>query len=180
MKEIFRKSKAEKMIIEIRLNNEGDDFWCGYIEDFNKHIIQLRHFDNYGSDDGIIIIEIENIDNIEFDTDYTKTFNYITKLKNDFNNIEEVCEFKDSENWRFNYLKDSQDKKRIISLEFNQDYVIYGIIKELNENEFIIQGIGKHGQNEGNAIYKIENISSMNIMGKDSKFRLELFDWRMK
>lgn len=180
IKELFKKSKDKKEIIGIRLYDGDEDFWCGYIEDFNENIIQLRHFDCHGNDDGIIIEQIEHFESIDFDSEYEKAFNYIVRQKNDFNKINKITDFNNSDNWRFDYLNESKEKQRIISLEFNQDYVVYGIIVDLNENEFILEGIGKLGEKEGKTIYKVDNISAMKIMDKDCKFRTELYQWKIK
>jgi hypothetical protein len=180
IKEILKKSRDTKEIIAIRLYDGDEDFWCGYIENFNDNIIQLRHFDKHGNDDGIIIEQIEHIESIDFDSEYEKTFNYITRLKNNFDHFEIITDFKDSDIWRFEYLKDSKDRHRIISLEFNQDYVIYGIILDLNDNEFMLQGIGKLGEEEGKTIYKIDDISAFKIMDNACRFRTELNKWRIK
>ncbi len=180
IKEILKKSKETKEIIGLRLYDGDEDFWCGYVENFNDNIIQLRHFDKYGNDDGIIIEQIEHIESVDFDSEYEKTFNYITRQKNNFDKVESVAGFKDCDNWRFEYLKDSKEKNRIISLEFNQDYVIYGKIIDLNDSEFNLQGIGKLGEIEGNTIYKLDDISALKIMDSDCRFRIELYNWRIK
>jgi len=90
IKEILKKSKDTKEIIGLRLYDGDEDFWCGYVENFNDNIIQLRHFDNHGNDDGIIIEQIEHIESIDFDSEYEKTFNYIARQKNNFDNIENI------------------------------------------------------------------------------------------
>ncbi len=180
IKEILKKSKDTKEIIGLRLYDGDEDFWCGYVENFNDNIIQLRHFDKHGNEDGIIIEQIEHIESIDFDSEYEKAFNYIAREKNNFDNIEKITDFNDTDDWRFEYLKDSKERQRVISLEFNQDYVIYGQIADLNDSEFILQGIGKLGEDEGKTIYKIDDISAFKIMDTDCKFRMELIKWRIK
>ncbi len=180
IKNILNKSKTTKEIIAIRLYDGDEDFWCGYVEDFNDNIIQLRHFNKHGNDDGIIIVQIQHCESIDIESNYEKAFNYITRQKNDFNKIEKVMDFKNSDNWKYEYLKDSKEKQTIISLEFNQDYVIYGIITELNDNEFMLLGIGKLGEIEGKTIYKIDDLTALKIMDLDCKFRMDLYKWNTK
>lgn len=180
IQEILKKSKDTKVVIGIRRYNNDENFWCGFIEDYNDTIIQIRHFDEYGNNDGIIIEQIENIESIDLDSEYVKTFNFITRNKNNFDHLQNISVFYNTDKWRYDYLNDSKEMQSIISLEFNRDFVIYGIIIELNDQEFIIEGIGKLGEVEGKTIYKMENISSIKIFDNDCRFRNELYNWRTK
>jgi hypothetical protein len=66
---ILEISKTDKKIIGIRLYGEDDDFWLGYIEDYNDKIIQLRYFDKLGLEDGLVIEQQDSIDSIDFDSE---------------------------------------------------------------------------------------------------------------
>nr|WP_319997638.1 hypothetical protein [uncultured Draconibacterium sp.] len=86
--ELLEKSKTDKKIIGIRLYGDEDNFWLGYIEDYNDKIIQLRYFDKLGLEDGLVIEQQDKIDSIDFDSEYEKTYEYLINKRNDLNKIE--------------------------------------------------------------------------------------------
>ena len=177
---ILEKSKKSKQIIGVRLYGEDEDFWLGYIEDFNDKIIQLRYFDRLGLEDGIVIEQQENIDSIDFDSDYEKTYEYLINKQNDFSKIEKIVDFKDSDNWKIEYLSVYKIKKEIISIKFSNDLIIEGYILEITDSEFIVEAIGHIGEDEGKTVYKINDISAFRLSDKKSKLKQELNKWRKK
>lgn len=177
---ILNDSKENKSFIGVRFYNDDDNFWCGYIEDFNDTIFQMRHFDKHGNEDGVIIGIIENIDSIDINQDYQQTFNYITRKKYDFDSFGKIVEFKDTETWRKEYLNSFLSNNEIISFELKNEYDIYGKISILSENEIIVQTIENHGESLGTTLYKLEDISALKFGDIESKFRKSLYDWRKK
>jgi hypothetical protein len=177
--EILGISKKEKKIIGIRLYGEEDDFWLGYIEDYNDKIIQLRYFDKLGLEDGLVIEQQDNIDSIDFDSEYEKTYEYLINKRNDLHKIEKIVEFKNTDDWRKKYLTDFKNNGDLISIEFNKELQIYGYICNLSESEFIINGITHLGEDEGKTVYKIDDITAFRLGDKKSKLRQELNKWRI-
>lgn len=177
--EVFEKSKTDKKIIGIRLYGEGDDFWLGYIEDYNDKIIQLRYFDILGFEDGLVIEQQENIDSIDFDSEYEKTYEFLINKRNDLSKIKRYIDFKNTDNWRTEYLTDFKNNGNIISIEFNKDLQIYGYIYNLSDNELIINGITHLGEDDGKTVYKIDDITAFRLGDKKSKLRQELNKWRI-
>ncbi len=180
IKDIFEKSKTNKDLLGIRLYDSNDDFWCGYIEDYNEHVFQFRNFDRYGAEDGILIEQMDAIESIDLDSDYITIFTYFVREKNDFDLIEPIPGPLTTENWRAEYLETSRAKNEVISIEFNHEYVVYGLIMDLGEEEFVIEAIGKLGENEGSSLYKISNISAMRMSDIDCRFREGMYKWRRK
>jgi hypothetical protein len=177
---ILETSKNQRKILSIRLYGEDDDFWLGYVEDYNPIIIQLRYFDQLGLEDGTIIIQQENIESIEFNSEYVKTYDYLINLRNSLDSIPEIVEFKSENDWRTQYLSDLKKRKEVISFQIDSDITIYGFVDELNESDFLVNPIGHLGENEGNTIYKISDISAFWVGSKKCKLRQELNIWRMK
>ncbi|MEQ8519487.1 MAG: hypothetical protein RLN79_02380 [Cytophagales bacterium] len=177
---ILEKSKTNKQLIGIRLYQEENDFWLGYIEDFNEEIIQLRYFDQFGNEDGIVIEQQSNIDSIDFESEYEKTYEYLVNKKNYLVDIVPIVTFKDSENWRYEYLKEVKNRNELISVQFNDEVIIYGYVIELDGDSLILDTVDQLGQTEGKTVYKIEDITAFKIADKHCKQRQELYTWRVK
>jgi hypothetical protein len=175
---ILNESKTDKKIIGIRLYGEDDEFWLGYIEDYNDKIVQLRYFDKLGREDGLVIEQQDNIDSIDFDSEYEKTYEYLINKQNDLNKIERIIEFKNSDDWRIKYLTDFKNKGILISIEFNKDIKIWGYIQDLGAGDLIINGITHLGEDDGKTIYKIDDITAFRLGDKQSKLRQQLNEWR--
>jgi len=178
--EIFEVSKTDKKIIAVRKYGDEDDFWLGFIENYNDEIIQLRVFDSQGIDDGIVIEKQENIDSIDFDSDYEKTYEYLVNRIYNLNEIEEIVSFKNSVDWKKEYLDEFKQRNELISFQINEGagLIIYGYVLDLHDNEFIINAIGHIGEDEGKTIYKIDDIVALKFASRKSKLRAELNKWR--
>ena len=178
--EIFEVSKTEKKIIGIRKYKDEDDFWLGYIENYNDEIIQLRLFDTLGIEDGVVIEKQENIDSIDFDSDYEKTYEYLVNRNYNLNEIEEIVSFKNSADWKKEYLEEFKERNELISFEIDKgdELIIQGYILDLNNNEFMINAIGHIGEDEGKTIYKIDDMVALRFASRKSKLRAELSKWK--
>ena len=173
IKQILEKSKNDKEIIGVRLNKDEDEFWLGYIEDFNNEIIQLRHFDRFGLEDGLVIQPIKDIDSIDYGSNYEKSYEYLIKKQYDLNNLRKIADFKNVENWRYEYLKEFKEKDIIISFEFNEDHTIYGYIIDLDDLEFTVNAVGLVGEDEGNTVYRIEDITAFKLVDRKCLLKQE-------
>ncbi len=52
---ILQHSKENQSIIAVYNDPEGDNFWAGYILDFNDEFFTMQHISKYGKKDGILI-----------------------------------------------------------------------------------------------------------------------------
>jgi len=176
---IFEVSKTDKKIIAIRKYGNEDDFWLGYIENYNDKIIQLRLFDSQGIDDGVVIEKQENIDSIDFDSNYEKTYEYLINRIYNLNEIKEIISFKNSVDWKKEYLEEFKQRNDLISFQIyeSEGLIIYGYVLDLYDKEFIINAIGRLGEDEGKTIYKIDDIVTLKFASRKSKLRAELNNW---
>jgi hypothetical protein len=176
--QLFEMSKINKKIIGVRMYEDEDNFWLGYIENYNDEIIQLRQFDTFGFDDGIFVEKQENIESIDFNSDYEKTYEYLINSIYNLNEIEEIVSFKNSVNWKKEYLEEFKQRNEVISFQFGKGDTIYGYIENLTDKELIINAIGRLGEDEGKTIYKIDEIKALEFASRKSKLRKELNKWR--
>jgi hypothetical protein len=173
IKEVLEKSKINKEIIGIRLYKDEDDFWLGFIEDFNEEIIQLRHFDRFGLEDGLVIQPIKDIDSIDYGSNYEKSYEYLIRKQYDLSNLRSISNFKSSENWKYEYLKEFKGKDIIISFEISGEHLIYGYISDLDDLEFTVNAIGHIGEDEGYTVYRIEDITAFKLVDRKCLLKQE-------
>ncbi len=106
IKDILRRSKEEKKFIGIWLYNDDDGFWSGYVKDFDEEFVFLRHFTKYGKPDGIIVEQIENIESIDFDDDYSNAMEYLIANSEKIDKEPEIeLSINDHENWQYEILE---------------------------------------------------------------------------
>jgi hypothetical protein len=180
IKEIFQESKEKKKIINIRTyDNEDDSFYCGYILDYNDVVVQIKHFSEYGNDDGISIQKIDNIGNIEFEEDYSAAIQYLIQNNTDLDKSN-IPDFKYdfSDNWRYKILSLFLVQKIIIVIENYKLEKICGFVHKLTENELILKPIGKLGEDEGYSLYKLSDINSIQPDDLECRKRLLLYKWK--
>jgi len=176
--QLFEISKTNKKIIAVRMYGDEDDFWLGYIEDYNDEIIQFRLFDSRGIDDGVVIEKQENIDSIDFDSEYEKTYEFLINSINNLKEIKKIVSFKNSADWKKEYLEEFRQRKEVISFEVGEENVNYGYVIDLTDKEFTINAVSNIGEDEGKTIYKIEDIKTFCFANVKSKVREKLNKWR--
>ena len=176
--QLFEMSKTNKKIIGMRLYRDGDDFWLGYIEDYNDEIIQFRLFDSLGNEDGVVIEKQENIESIDFDSDYEKTYECLVNSMNNLDIVEEIVSFKNSADWKKEYLEEFRQRNEIISFKVGAENVIYGYVLDLTDKEFTINGVSNIGKEEGKTIYKIDDIKTLRFASVICKLREKFNNWR--
>ncbi|MEN8121351.1 MAG: hypothetical protein ABFS35_13445, partial [Bacteroidota bacterium] len=179
IEKILKESKDNKKILGIRKYGEGDDFWCGYIYDFNEQLVIIQHFTKFGKPDGLIIEKIENIESIETDDDYAKSYQYLVE---NHNRIEKQRDIKikicASEDWQLDTFKQLDLFKALVTIEINSDFFISGFINEFDNGFLNIKTIGKLGEDEGDCFYKIADITSIQFDRMEERKRQLLSEWR--
>ena len=180
LNKILERSKLNKELIGLWKYNDEDGFWCGYIINYNENLVTIQHYTKYGKKDGIIISQISDIQSVDFNDDYAKAMqcviDYSTELeKEDETNII----LTESEDWQFELLKQMEGNlDKITSLEINGNNYFSGFILEVSEYDFILQCVGKLGEDEGTVIYRNEDITGFKINDIENRKRTMLYKWR--
>lgn len=180
LKKILQDSKENKSIIGIRIIDEDDKFWCGYIVDFNETLIQIQSYSESGQPDGIIIEKIENIESIDSDDQYSAAFQYLIGKQDKIISKPNKIELPNSESWQYDFLKKYKLTNQILSLEFDEDFTIYGKITDLDSELVKIETIGRLGDLDGFSSYRLNDIKAIGIDNIESMKRKILFDWNEK
>ncbi|SEF58832.1 hypothetical protein SAMN05421847_0392 [Halpernia humi] len=176
---ILQESKEKGKYLSIWNYNDDEKFWFGKILNFTEEIVVLQHFTKYGKKDGLLILQICDIKAIDFDDEYTNAMKLVIENSEKLATEDEFkFDFYDNENWKFILLNQLKFKTEIItSIEIENDYFT-GFIKDVDEENFVINLVGSLGQDEGNSIYKIEDLKSFRVNDIDNRKRLLLYNSR--
>lgn len=177
--EILTKSKAEKEIIGIWQYGDDNGFLSGYVVDFNEHLVVFQHFTKYGKTDGIITLQIAGIQSIDIKDDYAKAMECLIEYSTI---LEKEPEFKpqlnSTEEWQSELINQLAEKSEtLVSLEINGGY-FSGYIKKATETDFEMNCVGKMGEDEGNVIYRVEDVTEFRLHDWDDRKKDLLFKWR--
>lgn len=178
--EILEKSKATKEILSFTKYGEDDIFWCGFVIEYSDKHVAIQHFTKYGKPDGMIIHPLTDFQRIDYNDDYSKAMQIVIDYADEIYKAEKVTvEFGLSETFYLNILKQfSSVKDFLVSVQINNDEFSTGYIQEISETDFSMVCVGKMGEELGNSVFKIEDITSMQIDDVDNRKRHLLYKWR--
>tara|TARA_R110001583_G_scaffold69300_2_gene196568 strand:- start:5953 stop:6513 length:561 start_codon:yes stop_codon:yes gene_type:complete len=178
--DLLNKSKNEQKIIRIWFYGEEEMYWCGYVKNVKEKLFFLQHFTKFGKPDGLLSEQIENIESIDFDNDFSKTMEYLIKYPDLIDKEPKIdLEITEEDNWQFEIL-DSQLglKDRLITIQINGDRFYNGIIEWIDEGYLILNKVGEEGQDEGKSIFIIDDINAIQINNLENRKRLLLYKLR--
>ncbi|POY38802.1 hypothetical protein C3L50_11765 [Flavobacterium alvei] len=177
---ILRKSKENKEIISIWLYNTDKGSFVGYITEINEEYIGFRHFTRFGKQDGIIFIKVANIKNIDFNDDYTKVMECLIEYSDIIDKPSEFSiSLNQSENWQFDALLQlHKAKEQLASIEINGNEYFTGFVKDISDEDFILNCVAKNGEDLGTSLFKIEDVTEIRVNDIDDRRRLLLYKWR--
>lgn len=179
LKNVLKNSQKDKKIIGIRKYGEDDDFWCGYISQFNEELVFIHHFTKFGKYDGLIIERIDNIECFEFDDEYSKSYQYLIENHAKLERAESITiDIVDTENWQAKILKQLSPLETLIKIEINNESAYTGAIIDFDDDMVNIACVGNLGEDEGNSIYRISDITSIQFDRMEERKRLLLSEWR--
>jgi hypothetical protein len=178
--QILEKSKANKELIGLWKYNDEESFWCGYVVDYNETLVKIQHFTRFGKPDGIIIAQIASIKSLDFNDDYAKAMQVVIDYSSELEKEGKInIAISENDNWDFSLLKQMEGNFDIItSVEINGSDYFSGFIIQVSEMDFVINCVGKLGQDEGTVIYKIDDVTGFRINDIDNRKRAMLYKWR--
>ena len=176
---ILQQSKANQSIIAIYNDAGGDNFWAGYILDFNEEYFTMQHISKYGHKDGILMEPFFKINRIDVD-DYCKCLNY---LKEHYHELDEEKNIQltatSEENWMTQILNELNDETDYVTrIQLNNDSRFSGFIRNVTEDDFELKCIGSEGTDEGSLYFQIDDISSIRVNDLEARRRHLLYNYR--
>lgn len=178
--QVLERSKLNKELIGVWKYRDDDKFWCGYVIDFNETLIKIQHYTIFGKPDGQIIAQISAIQNVDFNDDYAKAMQVVIDYSKELEKEEKInIAISDNDNWDYEIIKQMEGNLDVItSIEINNSDYFSGFVIEVSESDFILNCVGKLGQDEGPVVYKIEDVTGFRINDIDNRKRAMLYKWR--
>ena len=180
LQSILQKSKENKEIIAIWQYNSDKGSLVGYITEINDEYIGFRHYTRFGKPEGIIFIKVENIKNVDFNDDYIKVMECLIQYSDIIDKPSNFAiNLNQSENWQFSailQLYNNQDQ--MASFEINGNEFFTGFVKDLSDQDFILNCVAKNGEDLGTSLFKIEDVTEVRVNDIDDRRRLLLYNWR--
>ena len=176
----LEKSKQNKELLSFTVYGDDTKFWCGYVVEYSEDFVAIQHFTKYGKKDGIIVHPIERFERIDFYDDYVKAMECIIDYSDQIYKPHTMnLDFSQNENFYSSILEQLIGNKDVIaSFEISNDDYYSGYIIEVSDIDFVINSVGKGGEDLGMSLFKIEDISSVQLDDVDNRRRNILFKWR--
>ena len=180
LQSILQKSRENKEIISIWQYNTDKGSLVGYITEINEEYIGFRHFTRFGKQDGIIFIKVANIKNVDFNDDYVKVMECLIEYSDIIDKPSDfTINLNQAENWQFNaILQLHKAKDQMASFEINGSEFFTGFVKDISDEDFILNCIAKNGEDLGTSLFKIEDVTEVRVNDIDDRRRLLLYKWR--
>ncbi len=153
---------------------DEDDFWSGYIVDYNKTLFVIQQFTEFGQLNGLLIEEIANIESIDSDDEYNQAIQYLYETQAQKSSEKLNFELPEVENWQ-NEIISNISSDKVISIKFKSEFVIYCKILNVDKEFMKISGIGNLGEFDGVSVYRTNQISAIWIGDEESKKRNMLY-----
>ena len=173
MREIFKKylinAKENNKLVAIRTNIEdADKFSVGYILGLNDETISIKAINPQGLPDGVFTIQTKDLYGIDIDDIYIRKLEIREKnAKKIFSDIPAPSFFSDVTVNISKILLKAKDSRQLIHINFYRDIGLYGLINEIDEEEFVIEVYNEDGLYDGTSVFLIEDIKNINWDDED-------------
>ncbi len=176
----LQKSKENKEIISIWQYNGDKGSIVGYVTEISEEYIGFRHFNRFGKQDGIMFIKLANIKTIDFNDDYTRVMECLIQYADIIDKPSNFSiNLNKSDYWQYNaVLQFYKAKDQMASFEINGGEFFTGFVKEVSEEDFVLNCVAKNGEDLGTSLYRIEDITEIRFDDIDDRRRLLLYKWR--
>ena len=168
----LKQVQENNKLITIRTNtDDADKFNVGYILNFNDEFVTVKSINAQGLPFGVFTIKISDIYGVDMND------NYLRKLELKMLNLKTV--FADTPSPSFyadpiidfrKILLNAKSQLQMINVNFYRDLGIYGFVKEVGEEEFMLDVFNTDGIYDGVSVYLIEDIK--NIYWDDEDIRM--------
>ena len=173
MEKALRRLVASKEYVCIHLDPADEKFTFGKIigNDEKRFVALIVTPD--GSDDGILVAKIQEIQFIERDGQYQKK---MERLMN-------ICGYKERKpeitgellQWGLSY---AIENRFVVAMEIadSKRYDITGIIESVDDGICRVRQIDSYGESDGEALARVDDISQLCIDSEDERIRMSLFE----
>jgi hypothetical protein len=178
--DLLEKSREERAIISVYFYGNNGGFWSGYVNDYDDEFFVFQHYTKYGKPDGVVVERIANIESIEFNDDYARAITHLIHHAAELDKQDDVeLEISNKENWHFDILEPFiNSKDRLVQIKLNSGDNYTGFVEWVDEACLTLNLIGTTGMDQGQSIYKLEDIRRIRLDSLDHRKALLLYKWR--
>src|SRR5690606_9209080 len=140
----------------------------------------FQHYTKFGKSDGIIIVRISEIKNIDYDDEYLRSLQVVVDYSKELYKEEKTNVLLSSnENWDYEIIKQLEGNFDVVtSVEVSGSEFFSGFILSVNEDDFLMNCVGKLGEDEGKIICRIIDITGFRVNDIEDRKRAMLYKWR--
>lgn len=176
IKKELLKAKKGKRFVSIWMYTDQESFWCGRVIGLEAGILSLEHYTKYGLKDGLVYLNIADIESVDMDDRYSWAIGQLEKNTTVLHKAPKIKDFKvGGKNWRFKILDFAlKQKKMPVSIDFESNLRICGVLKSMDASFICIDTYGKLGERKGKSIYRITEIEAVHLNDLETRKRLLL------
>lgn len=157
----LRELLASGRLAEIYDNGNTDSFTVGRVIDFDEEYFLIQSFQKTGENDGLTLIEIDNLDMIVAGGCYTEKI----KSLNEWRGGEEFPVIKNTGNLLFSVLEASLVNKEVIAAWVNgmKDFDLTGTVADIDKEQGIVTllSLNKYGEYDGTYTFDTDDIYAL-------------------
>ncbi len=165
----LKQANENNKLVSIRTNSdEASKFSVGYVLGLNDDQVSIKSISPQGMPDGVFTVKTADIYGIDMND------NYIRKLELKMLNLKTI--FADTPSPSFysdpiidyrKILLNAKSSLQLIHVNFYRDLGLYGFIKEVGDEEFIMDVFTSDGIYDGVSVYLIEDIKNIHWDDED-------------
>lgn len=167
----LKQAQENFKLVSIKTNNEdANKSYVGNVIGLNEEVVTIKSITPQGFPDGIITIKTIDIYGMDMND------NYIRRMELKMSNLKTIyadkaCPsfFSDPINDFSKILQKAKSQLQLIHVSFYRDLGLYGYIKEVGDEEFIIDVFNSDGIYDGVSIYLIEDIKNIHWDDEDNR-----------
>ena len=172
------KYMESKKLISVYTYLDTENFSLGYIDTMDKDFIRLRTLSNDGIYLGYEIVKIDSISRIDEDSLYDKKIQYLSKnFRGKYSEITLKSD-NDEDSVIIDLLKESQSKKIVLAVGFNDDNSdsFIGIVYRIDNECATILSLDEYGEELEKITVFIKDITSISC--GDKNLQIIQFLWK--
>jgi len=158
-------------LVSIKTNNDdAHKSNVGYVLGLNEEIVTIKSVTPQGFPDGIITVKTSDIYGIDMNDNYIRRLELkISNLKTIYVDTVSPSFFSDPIIDFSKILLKAKSQLQLIHVSLYRDLGLYGYIKEVGEEEFVIDVFTSDGIYDGISIYLIEDIKNIHWDDEDNR-----------
>jgi len=160
---------SRQELISIYTDKENtEEFAAGFLISINKEFVLLKSISPNGKEDGIEVINFNEIYELSFDDFYLKQLKYLFKHSNELIYKKEI-NFCEKETNFYEILYKFKENKSLIAFVLYNKIVHIGVVNDIDNEYVLLQEINEKGKEDGFSCFKIYDI--IKIYSDDEKLR---------